>query len=91
MGLHVANLVGYRVVGRYGLLGFVVEDDRSWDAGEETIAFRGGISEALLFRVPAARVSSISVTNRTVMVDADLGDFAPRLGRDGTVELDLVF
>ena len=89
MALQLADVVGYRVLGRYGTLGVVVDDDRRDDPAEETLAFRGGISESLLFRVPAARVRDISAAERTVTVDADLGDFAPRLGRDGTVELDL--
>lgn len=89
MGLLVSKLVGYHVLGRYGPLGVVVAEERDEETGDGTIAFRGGISEALLFRVPAARVSSVSASSRTVTVDADVGDFAPRLGPDGTVELDL--
>lgn len=79
------NLTGYSVIGRHGYLGTVVDDAGS----RERIVFRGGISDALLFYVPMAHVRSISACNRTVTLEVDVGDFAPRPGKDGTVELHL--
>ena len=80
------NLSGYSVIGRHGYLGTVVDVDVG---SHERIVFRGGISDALLFHVPMTQVRSISACNRTVTLDVDVGDFAPRPGKDGTVELHL--
>ena len=80
------HLNGFRVIGRHGYLGTVVDANPE---AEERIVFRGGISDALVFRVPMTRVSSISASNRTVTLDVDIGDFTPRAGDNGTVELHL--
>jgi hypothetical protein len=82
-----SNLVGYRVVGRHGELGVVVDDERLRQFSDETIVVRGGVSDALLYHVPTELFRSISATSRTVTVDADVADFFPRLGQNGTVEL----
>jgi hypothetical protein len=85
----LSNLAGYRVIGRHGFLGTVVDVDTVLGDGEESIVFRGGISDALQFHVPAALVRSVSTRTRTLTLDVDVGDFVPRLGQDGTVELHL--
>jgi hypothetical protein len=85
----LSKLEGYSVVGRHGVLGTVVEVDTPASDGEEFIVFRGGISEALQYRVPATLVRSVSPRNRSLKLDVDVGDFVPRLGDDGTVELRL--
>lgn len=77
------DLAGYTVIGRHGYLGTVVE------GGGDPIVFRGGISDALLFHVPAAMVATISPGSRSVTLEVDVGDFTPRLGEDGRVELHL--
>jgi hypothetical protein len=83
----VSNLAGYSVIGRHGFLGTVVRVETARGDGDESIVFRGGISDALRFHVPTTRVRSISAVNRTVTLEVDVVDFAPRLGDDGTVEL----
>jgi hypothetical protein len=87
----IQELDGYSVFGRHGFLGTVVGNEGARDdpAGG-TIVVRGGISEALLFHLPAASLRSISPSRRTVTVEADVGDFVPRLGEGGTVELHIV-
>jgi len=89
----LSNVVGYRVLGRHGQLGVVVADDdaegKLGTSDGETIVFRGGVSDALLFVLPRSRVRSISPSSRTLTVEVDVGDFSPRPGRDGTVELHL--
>lgn len=87
---HPPDLVGYRVIGRHGELGIVVDGEVFRGAGDgPTIVVRGGVSDALLYNVPATRLLSISREARTVTVDVDVADFVPRLGDDGTVELHL--
>ena len=85
----VSNVAGYSVIGRHGFLGTVVRARAEQGDGEDEIVLRGGISDALLFFVPATLVRSVSDRTRTVDVDVDVGDFVPRLGADGTVELHL--
>lgn len=80
------DLVGFRAVGRYGELGVVVESQQSLTRGAG-IVVRGGVSSALLFLVPEARVHSIEPARRLVRLDVDLADFTPSLLGDGTVEL----
>jgi hypothetical protein len=87
----VSKLVGYSVIGRHGFLGTVVgNDSASGQPAEETIVFRGGISDSLLFHLPTTRLRSISPSRRTVTVGVDVGDFVPRPGEGGTVELYIV-
>lgn len=87
----VSRLVGYSVIGRHGFLGTVVGSDTApGHSAEETIAFRGGISDSLLFHLPTTRLRSISPSRRTVTVEVDVGDFVPRPGEGGTVELHIV-
>jgi hypothetical protein len=83
------NLAGYSVIGRHGYLGTVVEVDPIHTGSREGIVFRGGISDALIFHVPASHVCRISPSDRTLTLEVDVGDFAPRPGEDGTVELHL--
>jgi hypothetical protein len=85
-----SSIDGYSVFGRHGFLGTVVGNDRAPDDPAGTIVVRGGISDALLFHLPATRLRSISPSRRTVTVEADVGDFVPRLGEGGTVELHIV-
>lgn len=82
----LASIVGFEACGRYGALGTVIEVVRGADA-HATVVIRGGVSNALLFFVPCARVRSVSARRRTVILDVDLGDFDPSLREDGTVEL----
>ena len=84
-----SNLAGYSVIGRHGFLGTVVDADATRGEGEGTIVFTGGVSDALRFHVSTTLVQRISERNRTLTVDVDVGDFVPRLGADGTVELHL--
>lgn len=82
------DLVGYRALGRYGDLGVVVDVQENGGGLDDTVVVvRGGISEALTFFVPAARVLALSPDRRTVELDIDLTDFVPNLSSDGTVEL----
>lgn len=84
------DLIGWRVLGRQGELGVVVEADSLAEPSEgSTIVVRGGVSEALQYHVPAARLVSISPVTRTLRVDVDVADFVPRFGEGGTVELRL--
>jgi hypothetical protein len=87
----VSRLVGYSVIGRHGFLGTVVGNDTApGHPAEETIVFRGGISDSLLFHLPTTRLRSISPSRRIVTVEVDVGDFVPSPGEGGTVELHIV-
>jgi hypothetical protein len=83
------NLTGYSVIGRHGYLGTVVDVDTMHTEPRDSIVFRGGVSDALIFHVPVSHVCRISSSERTLTLEVDVGDFAPRLGEDGTVELHL--
>lgn len=86
----VRDLVGYRVLGREGELGVVVDEVDVYDAYEtSTIAIRGGVSDALLYRIPAALLVRVSRETRTAAVDVDVAAFVPNLREDGTIELNL--
>lgn len=87
---NVLDLIGYRVLGRQGELGVVVDED-GLDAADETstIAIRGGVSDALLYRIPVVLLVSVSHELRTATVDTDVAAFAPSLRDDGTIELTL--
>jgi hypothetical protein len=88
------GLVGCGVFGRRGYLATVATEQGGDDGNDgndgAVILVRGGVSDALVFHLPASRVRSVSPTQRTVTIDADVGDFVPRLGDRGTVELHLV-
>lgn len=81
--------IDYEVRGRHGTLGVVVATTDSVSAGGEELVVRGGRSALLRYHVPAARVCGLSVEGHTVDVDVDVADFAPRVGRDGSVDLHL--
>lgn len=63
--------------------------DVTENAGSDSqvIVVRGGVSDALTYFVPAARVRTLSPEGRTVRLEIDLTEFVPRLRQDGTVEL----
>ena len=85
-----ADLVGYRMLGRHGELGRVVELEGIEGAPESsTLVVRGGVSDALIYHVPAMRLVSVSRETGTVEADVDVADFVPSLGDGGTVELRL--
>src|SRR5574337_617565 len=80
------RLVGFRAFGRYGELGTVVSTEQL-EPGGSVLVVRGGVSEGLTYYVPVALVRTIVPEQRTMLVAADLTDFVPTLGADGTVEL----
>lgn len=80
-------IVGFRVHGRNGELGVVVDLTGSEEANSRLIVVRGGVSNALTYYVPVDRVRAKCSKNRTVHVDIDLADFVPHLEEDGTIEL----
>lgn len=87
---HAPTFVGWRVLGRQGELGVVVEADNLAAPSEDsTIVVRGGVSDALQYHVPATHLVSISPVTRTLRVDVDVADFVPSFGEGGTVELRL--
>ena len=80
------DIVGFEALGRHGALGIVVDVE---ELGEQAPALvvRGGVSEALVYHVPWARVRAVSLRERQVVLDLDLADFDPLLRDDGIVEL----
>jgi hypothetical protein len=84
-----AGLIGYRVVARQGTLGRVVGADDDDGAESSTILVRGGVSDSLVYHVPATRVADISHDAETVHADVDVSDFLPTFGDGGTVILRL--
>ena len=84
------DLVGYRVLGRHGELGTVVQAQGiGGSVDSPTLVVRGGSTERLIFYLPLGRVASIFPRRRTVISEVDVTDFAARLNADGTVELHL--
>jgi hypothetical protein len=83
-----ANVVGFRVLGRHGELGVVVEPNDVPDASSALVV-RGGVSSALLYVVPARRIEAVRPDRRTIVLDVDFHDFVPSLRADGIVELRL--
>ena len=79
------DLVGYRVLGRYGELGTVVAAATT----DHDLVVRGGVSHALVYVLPIRRIRDVSAKRRTVTADVDVEDFVPSLGDDGTVVLEL--
>jgi hypothetical protein len=78
------------MLGRQGELGRVVRAESLERAPESsTIVVRGGVSDALVYHVPASRVVGVSHEAGTVRADVDVADFVPRLGNGGTVDLHL--
>jgi len=87
---HLPDLVGYRVLGRYGELGTVVEVERvEGDVDDRALVVRGGVSDALMYHIPSRRVVSVSSEAGTVIAEVDAADFVPRVIDDGTVVLHL--
>jgi hypothetical protein len=81
-----ASIIGFEALGRHGALGVVV--DVSCEAADPpAVVVRGGVSDALLYYVPCSMILSVSSRRRTVVLDADLADFASSLRDDGTVVL----
>jgi len=83
----LADLVGFRLLGRFGELGIV--EGRSSLGDDVTLVARGGVSHALVYHVPERSILEVSAERRTVTVDVDVADFVPSLGNDGTVVLEL--
>lgn len=82
------DLVGYRVLGRHGELGTVVEAESTDGAGGDgKLLVRGGTNERLMFHLPFARIHEILPAERTVILKVDVTDFTGRLNDDGTVGL----
>lgn len=81
------DVVGYRALSRHGELGVVVDVTEDTNVDSQIIVVRGGVSDALTYFVPAARVRALSPKSRTVRLEVDLTEFFPRLRKDGTVEL----
>jgi hypothetical protein len=87
---HFSEFLGYRVLGRQGELGRVVDLERFGGAPEHVLlVVRGGVSGALVYHVPAVRLVSVSREFGTVMADVDVSDFVPSFGDFGAVELRL--
>ena len=80
-------IVGYRALGHHGELGVVVDIRDEPNVDTDVIVVRGGVSNALTYLVPAARVRALSCRDRTVSLEIDFPEFIPRLHDDGTVEL----
>jgi hypothetical protein len=74
------------VLGRHGELGTVIAVETT---PEIDLVVRGGVSQALTYRLPRRRISHMSVKRRTVTADVDVADFVPSLATDGTVVLEL--
>jgi hypothetical protein len=53
------------------------------------LVVRGGVSRALVYRVPWRRIVEVSDEGSTLRADVDIADFVPSLGDDGTVVLEL--
>ena len=86
----LADLVGYRVLGRLGELGRVVElGGREQTSAPAVLVVRGGVSHSLIFHLPVGRLIGVSPETGTVATDVDVSDFIPRFVRDGAVELHL--
>jgi hypothetical protein len=87
----LTELAGYRVLGRQGELGRVVNWEGLEGASESsTLIVRGGVSGALVYHVPAMRLIGVSRETGTVSADVDVADFIARFGEGGTVELRMV-
>jgi hypothetical protein len=78
------------VLGRFGEIGRVVDTELG-DSDPDTVGLvvRGGVSEALVYHVPAERLVRVSRERETVYADVDVADFLARLDKGGTVELRL--
>lgn len=80
------SLLGYRVAGRHGSLGVVVELVELDDDLPLLLA-EGGTSGALVFHVPLSAVERVDDRERTVWIDEDVTSFVPSLREDGRVQL----
>jgi hypothetical protein len=85
----VFDLVGYRVLGRQGELGRVVDLEDVEEPEGFALLVRGGVSDALIYHLPAIRLVGISHDTGTVAADVDVADFVPTFGDGGTVDLRL--
>lgn len=74
------------MLGRYGELGTIVAVETP---PHDDLVVRGGVSKALVYRLPTRRIREISAERRTVTADVDVADFVPSLHDDGTVVLQL--
>lgn len=74
------------MLGRYGELGTVVAVETMPD---DDLVVRGGVSQALVYRLPTRRIRDVSAELRTVTADVGVADFVPSLHDDGTVVLQL--
>lgn len=84
------DLIGYRVLGRQGELGHVADlEGIGEESGRLMLVVRGGVTDSLVFHLPALRLIGISHETATVATDVDVADFIPSFARDGTVELHL--
>jgi hypothetical protein len=83
------DLLGFEVRGRHGVLGVVVAVTQPEPGIGAEMRVRGGKSDALLYVVPVVRVSGVARHRRMVFLDADVGDFVPKLRDGGVVELRL--
>lgn len=84
----LTDLVGYRVLGRQGELGRVVELEGLESAPHgSALVVRGGVSGALVYHVPAMSLIGVSPETATVSADVDVADFSASFGDSGTVEL----
>lgn len=81
------DIVGFRACGRHGELGIIIELRHDEDGHPDVLVVRGGVTDLLVYHVPAARIRSLSRESRTVRLDIDLAEFAPQLGEDGTIRL----
>lgn len=81
------DLIGFRVLGRHGVLGHVVGVSAAEPGVEAEVLIRGGVSRGLLYVVPEPRIRSVALRERTLVADVEFGDFVPSLQSDGTVEL----
>ena len=78
------------MLGRQRELGRIVDLEDLERAPEgSTLVVRGGVSDALVYRVPAMRLVTISRETCTVRADVHVADFVPSFGDRGTVELRL--
>lgn len=86
----LSDLVGYRLLGRQGELGRIVHLEGLEGAPQSsTLVVRGGVSDALVYHVPAVRLMTVSRETGTARADVDVADFLPSFGDRGTVELRL--
>ncbi len=84
------DLIGYRVLGRHGELGTVVETN-GIEAHEHdaSLVVRGGSTDRLVFHLPVTRITEVRPRRRLVLSEVDVTDFEPSLNEDGDIDLRL--